>query len=468
MDLAAGLNIENAAPLAVGGVPAKSRKKHHKPHEDCQNCGVKLEGEFCHACGQHGHVHRSVLHVIEEVFHGITHFDSRTWRSLPMLAFRPGTLTRNYVMGQRAKYVPPFAMFLFSIFAMFLAFAFSGGPGFVSQAEVVQATAVENAREKVADKTSELADATQELQAAITDLAREQAAAEPDTSDIDAAKREVERTRAVLSVATKELADAKTAEAAERAKPAAPKATPPSAQPAGDKVEMKASFNGQTDPQKALAEIQLEKAKAEKTGDAASVTALSVAEAAAKASVRAAEKGNTKSGQAKSEAEPTDFMTMVKNSMRQGDFTIDTPFPSINEKLRHKFENPDLFIYKMQNTVYKFSFLLVPLSLPFLWIMLFWKRGVTLFDHAVFSLYSLSFVSFLFLFISIAAHWVAVGPMFGAAAFILPVHIFFQFKGAYALKWFSAFWRTVIFCGVFAWIIVTMFTLSIVVLGAAG
>jgi Protein of unknown function (DUF3667) len=115
MDLVSDINIENTAPLAVGRTPAKNRKKHHKPQENCQNCGAKLTGEYCHECGQHGHVHRSVLHVIEEVFHGITHFDSRTWRSLPMLAFRPGTLTRNYVMGQRARYVPPFAMFLFSI-----------------------------------------------------------------------------------------------------------------------------------------------------------------------------------------------------------------------------------------------------------------------------------------------------------------------------------------------------------------
>jgi Protein of unknown function (DUF3667) len=470
MDLAAGLNIENAAPLAVGGVPAKSRKKHHKPHEDCQNCGVKLEGEFCHACGQHGHVHRSVLHVIEEVFHGITHFDSRTWRSMPMLAFRPGTLTRYYVMGKRARYVPPFAMFLFAIFAMFLAFAFSGGPGFVSKGEFDKATVVETAREKVADAQSDLTEATQELKTAQTDLAREQALREPDVADIDAAKREVTRTQARLTSATKAVTDAQTALAVAKAKPEAPAASAPATAPAAptkSKIEGSASFNGQTDPQKALAEIQLEKAKAEKEGDAATVTALSIAETAAKAGVRANAK-QTKTVGKTGEGEDIGFMESMKEALRNGDFTINTPWPSMNEKIKKKFQNPDLLIYKMQNTIYKFSFLLVPLSLPFLWVMLFWKRGVTLFDHAAFALYSLSFVSFLFLFISIAAHWFEVGPMIGAAAIILPIHIFFQFKGAYALKWFSALWRTCLFCGVFAWIVIGMFMMSIVVLGATG
>jgi hypothetical protein len=460
MDLATGLNIDNAAPLLVGAEPSKKRKKHHKPHEDCQNCGAKLSGEFCQDCGQHGHVHRSVLHVIEEVFHGITHFDSRTWRSLPMLAFRPGTLTREYVMGKRARYVPPFAMFLFSIFAMFLAFAFSGGPGFVSKSEFSKATAVEAARDLVTDAQSEFDDATGELKAAQVDLAKEQSAAEPDAADIAAAKLEVRLTQGVLERARKALADANTALAKERSKPEVTPVGAPSASPTKLKVEIEGgpSFNGQTDPQKALAEIQAEKAKATKEGDQASVAALSVAEAAAKA----APKLNAAAG------ENTDFMTTMKNAMRDGDFEVNTPWPSINEKIKHKFENPDLFIYKLQNTAYKFSFLLVPLSLPFIWLLLFWKRGVTLFDHAVFSLYSLSFVSFLFLFISLAAHWFDAGPLVGAATMILPVHLFFQFKGAYALKWFSALWRTIVFAGFFSWIVIGMFLVSIVVLGATG
>jgi hypothetical protein len=131
-------------------------------------------------------------------------------------------------------------------------------------------------------------------------------------------------------------------------------------------------------------------------------------------------------------------------------------------------ENPELFLYKLQNTAYKFSFLLIPLSLPFIWLLLFWKRGVTLYDHAVFALYSVSFMSFLFLGLAITAHWIAWGDYLGYVFLVILAHIFFQFKGAYDLKWFSAFWRTFLFVFVFAPISITLFLGSVVVLGAVG
>ena len=46
--------------------------------------------------------------------------DGRLWRSLPMLLFRPGRMTRNYLDGKRARYVPPFRMFLMASVIFFL------------------------------------------------------------------------------------------------------------------------------------------------------------------------------------------------------------------------------------------------------------------------------------------------------------------------------------------------------------
>ncbi|MEZ5998640.1 MAG: DUF3667 domain-containing protein [Hyphomonas sp.] len=46
--------------------------------------------------------------------------DSRLWRSIPLLLFRPGRLTRNYLDGKRARYVPPFRLFLLSSVLFFL------------------------------------------------------------------------------------------------------------------------------------------------------------------------------------------------------------------------------------------------------------------------------------------------------------------------------------------------------------
>ena len=47
-------------------------------------------------------------------------------------------------------------------------------------------------------------------------------------------------------------------------------------------------------------------------------------------------------------------------------------------------ENPELALYKLQQTFYKFSFLLVPISIPFVALLFLWKKGFTLYDHGVF------------------------------------------------------------------------------------
>jgi hypothetical protein len=49
----------------------------------------------------------------------------------------------------------------------------------------------------------------------------------------------------------------------------------------------------------------------------------------------------------------------------------------------------------------------------------------------------------------------------------LPVHMFFHLKGAYALGWFSALWRT-IFLLVFALWSLLLFSAAILALGLAG
>ena len=89
-------------------------------HALCLNCGTPLDGTYCHACGQRAHVHRSLWHLVEELLHGVTHFDAKGWRTLPLLVARPGLLTRRYIDGQRTRYVSPLALFLFSMFLFFL------------------------------------------------------------------------------------------------------------------------------------------------------------------------------------------------------------------------------------------------------------------------------------------------------------------------------------------------------------
>ena len=113
-------SMEAAGGLITGGLIAKllSRRENRRNEstEDhpgvCSDCGATVSGKYCSECGQPTHVHRSLLHLGEEMLHGVLHFDARIWRTLPLLAINPGRLTREWVQGKRTRYVSPLAIFL--------------------------------------------------------------------------------------------------------------------------------------------------------------------------------------------------------------------------------------------------------------------------------------------------------------------------------------------------------------------
>jgi hypothetical protein len=92
----------------------------------CLNCDAVLTGNFCRCCGQQAHVHRTMSAFWHDLLHSVLHFEGKIWRTLPMLAIYPGDLTRRYVEGERAKFVSPMALFLFSVFLMFAIFSAIG------------------------------------------------------------------------------------------------------------------------------------------------------------------------------------------------------------------------------------------------------------------------------------------------------------------------------------------------------
>jgi hypothetical protein len=94
----------------------------------CLNCGGELVGHHCHHCGQKAQVHRNLSAFWHDFLHSILHFEGKVWRTLPLLFFKPGDLTRRFVHGERAKFVSPLALFLFSVFLMFGTFNSIGGP----------------------------------------------------------------------------------------------------------------------------------------------------------------------------------------------------------------------------------------------------------------------------------------------------------------------------------------------------
>lgn len=93
---------------------------------ECLNCGAALAGVYCSACGQKGDVRvPSLGHVVVDALGDLVNFDSRIWRSLGALAFKPGRLTRCYLEGQRVRYAPPFRMYVVTSVVFFLVVSFA-------------------------------------------------------------------------------------------------------------------------------------------------------------------------------------------------------------------------------------------------------------------------------------------------------------------------------------------------------
>ena len=81
----------------------------------CLNCShpLDLSDVYCSYCGQINSMKKlSLGDYIKEFFSSIVNYDSRLRYTLKDILFKPGTITKNYVGGQRLKYANPFRFFL--------------------------------------------------------------------------------------------------------------------------------------------------------------------------------------------------------------------------------------------------------------------------------------------------------------------------------------------------------------------
>lgn len=340
--------VEALGDLATAGMAAAALDPPQagttSGHGSCANCGAPLTGSFCAACGQKAHVHRSLVHVGEEILHGVTHFDGKAWTTLPMLLFRPGKLTRDYIEGKRARYIAPVPLFLLVVFLMFFVFSFV----------------------KINENGGEMSNAAGQ------------------TMTQAEARAELPKVAAELAAIDREIAAAR-----QNPKP------------------------GQIDGLQA-----------------------------ARAGIILAQ--NRLQARARGEVEtPLDIPAEIAREIRAGKPTVDLGNESLNEKAESALKNPELVLYKIQGKAYKLSFLLVPMSLPWLWLMFAWKPEVRLYDHAVFALYSISFMSLLFILASLALTFDITTGWLWAPLLLAPfAHMYAQLKGAYALNRSAALWRT--------------------------
>jgi len=373
-------------------------------HGPCANCGAEMTGNYCSVCGQPTHIHRTLGHMVEEFLHGILHFDTRAWNTIPYLLFRPGTLTFDYIHGKRARFISPLAIFLLAVFTMFFVFSLTGG----SQ------IGVGNVDNRITSLTKTAAQTTASLAEAEANVAMLESQTLPTDGNarasfdekVQTARQRVSKLRDDLKNVERDLTNTNNAVAHVDGEPDTPAGAP--------------------------------------------------------------ESGAGVSGAAKGEAHDRTIYDVIREQAASGELSVKTGWPALDKKVQHKLENPELAVYKVQNTAYKLAFLLVPISLPFVWLLFAWKRGVTLFDHTVFILYSLSFVSLVFIAMSLVSMIPgALEYVGGWLTLALPVHIFFHLKGTYALGWFSAIWRTAVLI-LFAGISSVIFLLAIVGLGFVG
>jgi hypothetical protein len=339
-----------------------------------------------------------------------------------MVIFRPGTLTRNYVYGKRARYLSPLTMFLFAIFIMFFAFTTIEAP------QNIRDDSVQVTQEDLTEARAELAQAQADLERARTNPDPD----EPAGLEAGLAEGAVNIAQAQVERLERQLAEAQAREA-ERAReqaeapvqvtvgPDAPVATPPTETPATT--------------------------EANATPDAAATTA---------------------EPEERTETRNETWQDGIREIGQSDDFVVfNGANEELNQRVRSKLQNPDLALYQIQDAASKFSFLLAPLSLPFIALLFIWKRGVTLYDHMAYALYALAFAALLFStvvllgkipFVSWAASWLLLA---------LPVHMWFQLKGAYALNWWSATWRTFFMLN-FALIVACTFFVVVLLLGLTG
>lgn len=345
-----------------GATDATSAERHHRA---CLNCGSQTSGAYCSSCGQPTHIHRSLLALGHDLLHGVFHFEGKIWRTLPELIFHPGRLTRRYINGERAKFVSPMALFLFTVFLTFAVFSL-GGLG--SSAEIEDSNTQADVRATVERLREQLAELRAEREDPQTSEQRRQ--------DLD---REIAGLDSSIAI-----------------------------------IESAESGDWQR-----LLELQVAAAR----GDEA------------------------------------------KREATRSESSWPPPDSYWYRKIESVRANPRLLLYKIKTNAYKFCWALIPLSMPFMWLMFFWRRDIHLYDHAIFTTYSISFMMLLAILLSLAA---AVGVSEAIWGWVLvvapPLHLYKQLRGTYGLTRAGALVR-LFFLSIAILIVLLLFLALLLMLG---
>ena len=349
---------EAAGNVATGALAARAvdgsmgeRADGHTNETACLNCGTPLAGPHCHQCGQRAHVHRTLSAFFHDLLHGVLHFEGKTWRTLPLLVWKPGQLTREYIEGKRARYVSPIALFLFVVFFTYALFSVLGG----SSSAVPDAVGLEEANAVYTQNASKLEELA-EARSAASGNQEEVARIDSEIADL---RDEQETLGGVLGAIQRDFAE----------------------------------------------------------------------------------------------------------GFREG--TDGNPLPEddpLSQTIEKTLANPQLAIYKAQTNAYKFSWMLIPLSVPFVWLLFPFSRRFRGYDHTVFATYSITFMIALAGLASLLI-FVGYGGLGLLALLYAPVHMYRQLRGAYGVSRFGGFWR-MLALSLFAWVAIGLFVAVISAMSA--
>ena len=94
----------------------------------CANCKAEVRDKFCASCGQSVRSYRvSLWRLVRDFLAEAFDLDGRLVRTLRTLFGRPGRLAQAFSNNQRASYVSPVRMYLFSSLLFFFLLAVVGG-----------------------------------------------------------------------------------------------------------------------------------------------------------------------------------------------------------------------------------------------------------------------------------------------------------------------------------------------------
>jgi hypothetical protein len=92
----------------------------------CKNCGHHYQGNYCPSCGQSKFsFDRPIKFLIVDFAGNLFAFDTRLWKSVTTIFFKPGKMEAEYSAGKRKKYMSPFRFYVFFSFFFFLLMAYT-------------------------------------------------------------------------------------------------------------------------------------------------------------------------------------------------------------------------------------------------------------------------------------------------------------------------------------------------------